>query len=97
MNNGEVIEKLDRGYRMPKPVSFECPQNVYNKMLDCWKLKSDERPTFVQLYSFFESYTYTPDDHQTPQGLPLEVTDNRNVDSYEPDAVKYYKDFPTNR
>ncbi|NXP06642.1 FRK kinase, partial [Thinocorus orbignyianus] len=55
----QVIQELDRGYRLPKPVT--CPEPLYQLMLQCWSAEADERPSFKdlcnQLESYFESYT----------------------------------------
>lgn len=48
MTNSQVMEQLQRGYRMPKPV--ECPYQLYAIMLDCWKEDARSRPTFQLLH-----------------------------------------------
>ena len=32
----------------------DCPQVIYDLMLDCWKQDPEERPTFKQLYDSIE-------------------------------------------
>lgn len=54
MQNREVIEQVDRGYRMPKHPST--PDNVYNIMMKCWDKDAEQRPTFEYLYIFFDDY-----------------------------------------
>ncbi|XP_040916192.1 tyrosine-protein kinase Lck [Toxotes jaculatrix] len=49
MSNPEVIQNLERGYRMPKPEN--CPDGLYNIMGECWKENAEERPTFDYLRS----------------------------------------------
>ncbi|KAK5617568.1 hypothetical protein CRENBAI_003819 [Crenichthys baileyi] len=44
MTNPEVIRNLDKFYRMPQPE--DCPEELYNIMMMCWKQKPEERPTF---------------------------------------------------
>lgn len=56
MRNNEVIEQVQRGYRLPKPTNCDCPQEVYNQMKDCWQTDPDKRPTFEYLTEFFENY-----------------------------------------
>lgn len=56
MQNKEVIEHIQRGYRIPKPTNCDCPDEVYRKMRDCWHTDPDKRPTFEFLATFFESY-----------------------------------------
>ena len=54
MTNGEVLAKLDQGYRMPCPPG--CPEPLYTLMLDCWKLEADDRPTFETLKHMLEDF-----------------------------------------
>jgi fyn-related kinase len=35
MTNAEVLQQVERGYRMPCPPN--CPQELYELMLDTWK------------------------------------------------------------
>ncbi|XP_076441177.1 tyrosine-protein kinase Src-2-like isoform X2 [Babylonia areolata] len=60
MNNREVLEQVDRGFRMPK--SRLTPQPVYEKMLHCWSKDAALRPTFQVLCQFFEDYFLSTDD-----------------------------------
>nr|DAC81822.1 TPA_exp: Frk [Scyliorhinus canicula] len=57
MTNYQVIQEVGRGYRMPCP--SECPPTLYEIMLDCWKDKDLDRPTFEtlqwKLEDFFET------------------------------------------
>ena len=54
MTNGEVLAKVEQGYRMPPPPG--CPDPLYQIMLDCWKSDADERPTFDYLKFTLEDY-----------------------------------------
>lgn len=54
MSNPEVIQNLERNYRMPKPDN--CPEGLYNVMLWCWKELPDDRPTFDYLRSVLEDF-----------------------------------------
>lgn len=56
MPNRQVIEYVDRGYRMPKPTNCECPDSVYSIMLNCWEADPEKRPTFEFLFGFFDDY-----------------------------------------
>ena len=35
MTNAEVLQQVERGYRMPPPVG--CPDALHALMMDCWK------------------------------------------------------------
>nr|AAT67596.1 Src tyrosine kinase 1 [Suberites domuncula] len=54
MNNRQVLEAVDRGYRMPRPES--APEPLYNIMLTCWKHEAEDRPTFESLKALLEDY-----------------------------------------
>ena len=54
MTNGEVLAKVEQGYRMPCPNG--CPDPLYGIMLDCWKQEAEERPTFEYLRFTLEDY-----------------------------------------
>ena len=50
MASREVIERLETGYRMPKPVTNPpCPDSMYELMLHCWHADELQRPTFEYL------------------------------------------------
>lgn len=54
MTNGEVLAKVEQGYRMPAPNG--CPEPLYQIMLDCWKQEAEDRPTFEYLRFTLEDY-----------------------------------------
>ena len=54
MTNGEVLAKVEQGYRMPPPPG--CPDALYQIMMDCWKQEAEERPTFEYLKYTLEDY-----------------------------------------
>ncbi|XP_029966560.1 tyrosine-protein kinase Blk-like [Salarias fasciatus] len=54
MTNPEVIRSLDRSYRMPSPDG--CPEELYEIMLNCWKEKPEERPTFDFLQNILNDF-----------------------------------------
>ncbi|KAM3872429.1 tyrosine-protein kinase HCK [Diretmus argenteus] len=63
MSNPEVIRSLEKGYRMQRLDS--CPKELYDIMLECWKNKPEDRPTFEYLQSVLEDfYTATESQYQ---------------------------------
>ncbi|XP_072465627.1 tyrosine-protein kinase Fgr isoform X2 [Notamacropus eugenii] len=54
MNNREVLEQVERGYRMQSPPG--CPFSLYEIMQQTWHQVPEERPTFEYLQSFLEDY-----------------------------------------
>ncbi|XP_031705833.1 tyrosine-protein kinase Yes [Anarrhichthys ocellatus] len=68
MVNREVLEQVERGYRMPCPQG--CPDSLHEMMKLCWKKDPDERPTFEYLQSFLEDYfTATEPQYQPGENL----------------------------
>ncbi|XP_028295098.1 tyrosine-protein kinase fynb isoform X4 [Gouania willdenowi] len=68
MNNREVLEQVERGYRMPRPQ--DCPPSLHELMLQCWKKEAEERPTFEYLQAFLEDYfTATEPQYQPGDNL----------------------------
>lgn len=55
MSNPEVIDNLERGYRMPKPEN--CSDGLFNIMCDCWRENPDDRPTFEYLRSVLGDFS----------------------------------------
>ncbi|XP_013917237.1 PREDICTED: proto-oncogene tyrosine-protein kinase LCK-like [Thamnophis sirtalis] len=54
MSNPEVIQNLERGYRMPQPDN--CPEELYKLMLQCWRDNPEQRPTFEFLKGVMEDF-----------------------------------------
>ncbi|XP_030588890.1 proto-oncogene tyrosine-protein kinase Src isoform X1 [Archocentrus centrarchus] len=68
MVNREVLDQVERGYRMPCPA--ECPESLHDLMLSCWRKEPEERPTFEYLQSFLEDYfTSTEPQYQPGENL----------------------------
>jgi len=67
MANREVLDQIQRGYRMPRHEN--CPEKIYDYMLRCWDSSPDNRPTFEVYFSsvdlidiyfvLFSIYTYS--------------------------------------
>uniref|UniRef100_A0A8P4G1A6 Tyrosine-protein kinase n=1 Tax=Dicentrarchus labrax TaxID=13489 RepID=A0A8P4G1A6_DICLA len=68
MVNREVLDQVERGYRMPIPA--ECPESLHDLMLTCWRKEPEERPTFEYLQGFLEDYfTSTEPQYQPGENL----------------------------
>ena len=59
MNNAQVLEQIQQGYRMPRPMG--CPDKLYDIMLDCWREEPANRPTFETLQWQLEEF-FTAED-----------------------------------
>jgi serine/threonine protein kinase len=54
LGNNEVLKKIvEEEYRMPAPP--DCPEEIYAIMLQCWKTKPSDRPSFVDLAQRFRN------------------------------------------
>uniref|UniRef100_A0A4W6CW84 Tyrosine-protein kinase n=1 Tax=Lates calcarifer TaxID=8187 RepID=A0A4W6CW84_LATCA len=63
MTKGEVMSSVQRGYRMPQPDN--CPAELYEIMMSCWKNKPEDRPTFEYMQSVLDDfYTATEGQYQ---------------------------------
>ncbi|CAB1315565.1 unnamed protein product, partial [Coregonus sp. 'balchen'] len=68
MVNREVLDQVERGYRMPCPA--DCPGSMHELMLTCWRKDAEERPTFEYLQGFLEDYfTSTEPQYQPGENL----------------------------
>lgn len=92
MNNREVLEQVERGYRMP--CAPGCPTSLHELMLQCWRREADERHTFEYLQSFLEDYftatepQYQPGENlwpHTPEGcgaITGQTEKDRDIETY---------------
>lgn len=65
MTNPEVIQNLERGYRMVRPDN--CPEELYQLMMLCWKERPEDRPTFDYLRSVLEDFFTATEGQYQPQ------------------------------
>ena len=65
MTGSEVLQRVEQGYRMPKPSGerFVCTEVLFDMMLKCWDRNPEARPTFAFLYSFFDDYFVSAEPH----------------------------------
>ncbi|CAH8540836.1 unnamed protein product [Schistosoma turkestanicum] len=82
MNNTETLQQVENGYRMPCPIN--CPNSIYEIMLNTWNAKPECRPTFAFLCNYFEDYftsselSYRPADNDEIHDMPLFHGHNNN-------------------
>ena len=62
MTNVDTVKRVAEGYRMPRPDSTYCPEEVYKIMLKCWDKKPDERPSSLILPQMLRDLTEPEDD-----------------------------------
>ncbi|XP_046780000.1 activated CDC42 kinase 1 isoform X2 [Gallus gallus] len=78
LNGSQILHKIDKeGERLPRPE--DCPQDVYNVMLQCWAHKPEDRPTFVALRDFLVEAQPTDmralQDFEEPDKLHIQMND----------------------
>ena len=69
MTNDKVLAQVTQGYRMPQPPG--CPDPLYQIMLECWKAKPEERPTFENLKHQLENFSMSTKEANAPGKLSL--------------------------
>ncbi|XP_034038961.1 tyrosine kinase, non-receptor, 2b isoform X2 [Thalassophryne amazonica] len=78
LNGSQILHKLDKEDEcLLKPE--DCPQDIYNVMLQCWAQKPDDRPTFVALREFLLETMPTDmcalQDFDEPDKLQIQAND----------------------
>uniref|UniRef100_A0AAY4EZI0 Activated CDC42 kinase 1 n=1 Tax=Denticeps clupeoides TaxID=299321 RepID=A0AAY4EZI0_9TELE len=78
LNGSQILHKIDKECeRLVKPE--DCPQDIYNVMLQCWSPKPDDRPTFVSLRDFLVETMPTDmralQDFEEPDKLQIHMND----------------------
>ncbi|XP_053895677.1 activated CDC42 kinase 1 isoform X2 [Malaclemys terrapin pileata] len=78
LSGSQILHKIDKeGERLPRPE--DCPQDIYNVMLQCWAHKPEDRPTFVALRDFLLEAQPTDmralQDVDEPEKLHIQMND----------------------
>lgn len=76
-SNQDVIKSIEKGYRLPAPM--DCPEAVYQLMLDCWQKERTHRPTFSSIVKTLDKLIRCPDTLR-------KIAQNRSADPLAGDA-----------
>jgi ephrin-B len=57
-SNQDVIKSIEKGYRLPAPM--DCPEALYQLMLDCWQKQRTHRPTFASITQTLDNLARHP-------------------------------------
>ncbi|XP_066144115.1 ephrin type-A receptor 4-A isoform X2 [Euwallacea fornicatus] len=58
-SNQDVIKSIEKGYRLPAPM--DCPEAIYQLMLDCWQKERTHRPSFLSVVKTLDKLIRVPD------------------------------------
>lgn len=64
----DVIKSIEKGYRLPAPM--DCPEALYQLMLDCWQKQRTHRPTFSSIVSTLDNLARQPQALLTTRNSP---------------------------
>lgn len=67
-SNQDVIKSIEKGYRLPAPM--DCPEALYQLMLDCWQKQRTHRPTFASVVSTLDNLARQPQALLTTRNSP---------------------------
>ncbi|XP_071440458.1 ephrin type-A receptor 4-A isoform X1 [Hetaerina americana] len=76
-SNQDVIKSIEKGYRLPAPM--DCPEAIYQLMLDCWQKERTHRPTFASIVKTLDKLIRCPDTLR-------KIAQNRAANPLAPDA-----------
>ena len=62
--NHEVLERIAKGYRMPKP--GQCTDEYYDVMKSCWEAHPVDRPSFDDLVTQLRKMTQGSNEYEVP-------------------------------
>ncbi|XP_017033637.1 ephrin type-B receptor 1-B isoform X4 [Drosophila kikkawai] len=74
-SNQDVIKSIEKGYRLPAPM--DCPEALYQLMLDCWQKQRTHRPTFASIVSTLDNLARQPQSLLTTRNSP--ESDNTHI------------------
>lgn len=57
-SNQDVIKSIEKGYRLPAPM--DCPEALYQLMLDCWQKQRTHRPAFSSIVTTLDNLARQP-------------------------------------
>lgn len=57
-SNQDVIKSIEKGYRLPAPM--DCPEALYQLMLDCWQKQRTHRPSFASIVNTLDNLARQP-------------------------------------
>uniref|UniRef100_A0A182LYF0 receptor protein-tyrosine kinase n=1 Tax=Anopheles culicifacies TaxID=139723 RepID=A0A182LYF0_9DIPT len=67
-SNQDVIKSIEKGYRLPAPM--DCPEALYQLMLDCWQKQRTHRPTFASITQTLDNLARQPQVLLTTRNSP---------------------------
>ncbi|XP_064537536.1 ephrin type-B receptor 1-B isoform X2 [Drosophila montana] len=67
-SNQDVIKSIEKGYRLPAPM--DCPEALYQLMLDCWQKQRTHRPSFASIVSTLDNLARQPQSLLTTRNSP---------------------------
>ncbi|XP_039300621.1 ephrin type-B receptor 1-B isoform X3 [Nilaparvata lugens] len=76
-SNQDVIKSIEKGYRLPAPM--DCPEAIYQLMLDSWQKERTHRPSFASIVKTLDKLIRCPDTLR-------KIAQNRNANPLAPDA-----------
>ncbi|KAL3102973.1 hypothetical protein niasHT_025881 [Heterodera trifolii] len=81
VQNHDVLRDLDQGKRMACPKN--CPDEIYQEMLNCWDQNPDRRPTFEYLFTFFDDFFISSQPNYVPPSVDGTSFDAQAIDGIE--------------
>lgn len=63
-----MIKSIEKGYRLPAPM--DCPEALYQLMLDSWQKQRTHRPTFSSIVSTLDNLARQPQSLLTTRNSP---------------------------